>query len=251
MPDLRGLDNIALIVAFIVPGLVILFVRTQFITGRLPPANEAILPYLVMTLIYYGTAFPLLEYVSTLRETGWWRAVVWLFLVIIGPASLGVLLGVGAQKGLFRWLMQKLGMNPIHPHPTAWDWWFAKPCERWIVIVLKDGTMFGGYFGSNSFASSDPKERDVFIETIYVIESNGMWTNTGEKGLLVSQSEIRTLEFLPVKPQEPTDEQSAENGRAKRLPAFPAAEADHGGLQTKSPGGAPADKRIRRAEQPA
>lgn len=73
MPDVKSIETISYIFAFLVPGLIILFVRSQFITGRMPPHNEAILSYLVMTLVYYALAFPFLEYVLSVKEPRWWR----------------------------------------------------------------------------------------------------------------------------------------------------------------------------------
>ena len=34
MPDLKSLDNLYLILGFLVPGLIALFVRSQFVPGR-------------------------------------------------------------------------------------------------------------------------------------------------------------------------------------------------------------------------
>jgi Family of unknown function (DUF6338) len=224
MPDLKGLENIEQVIALLVPGLIALFMRSQFITGRQPPLNEAILPYFVMTLIYYGLAFPLLAYVSTLQEPNWRRIAAWFLLVIIGPAIFGTLLGISSQRGYLRRLMRKLGLNPVHPSPTAWDWWFGQPHERWIIIGLKDGTKFYGYFGLKSFVSSDPKERDIFVEKVYYIQEDETWKDTGQKGLLVSQSEILTLEFFevnqwrvpvsnPPKPYEQSDRQPTQQSK--------------------------------------
>ena len=42
MSDLTSLDNLYLIVGFLAPGLIVLFVRSQFVTGRISPDLGAI-----------------------------------------------------------------------------------------------------------------------------------------------------------------------------------------------------------------
>jgi len=68
MPEIKGIENIAHTIAFIIPGMIILFVRSQFITGRTPPFSEAVVPYLIMTLIYYGLNFFFVNYVYKKRR---------------------------------------------------------------------------------------------------------------------------------------------------------------------------------------
>lgn len=207
MFDIKQIQDLLYVSCFFVPGIIILFTRAQFITGRLQNFNENAFSYLIITLIYYGFTFPFIEYALSIKDPKLIRVVLWLCIVIFLPFIFGITIGIFAQKGIFRLFIQKIGINPVHPSPTAWDWWFSRHHERWVIITLKDETKFGGYFGRNSFASSDPKERDLFIEKIYVIEDDNTWTESGNKGLLVSQQEIRTMEFLPVTSEEHINEQ--------------------------------------------
>ena len=46
VPDLKSLNNLYLILVFLVPGLIVLFVRSQFVAGRRPSHSAAILSYL-------------------------------------------------------------------------------------------------------------------------------------------------------------------------------------------------------------
>src|SRR6478752_1740677 len=60
MPDLKGVENLQLVIAFIVPGLIITYVRTRFINGRMDKPSEALLGYLALTIVYYDLTLPLL-----------------------------------------------------------------------------------------------------------------------------------------------------------------------------------------------
>lgn len=50
--------------------------------------------------------------------------------------------------------------------------------------------------------SSDPLERDIYIERIYDIEEDNRWVSCGEKGLLVAAGEVQTIEFWPHNSEE-------------------------------------------------
>lgn len=134
--------------------------------------------------------------------------------MIVGPAILGVALGIGAQLGPARWLTRKFGLNPIHPSPTAWDWRFGNIPEQWVIITLKDGTKFAGFCSVKSFFSSNPEERDLYIEKIYSWGDEDEWIDVGNKSLYVAHDvahgEISTLEFLPIDHKESKDDKQQE-----------------------------------------
>ena len=70
--------------------------------------------------------------------------------------------------------------------------------EQWVLVTLKDGTRFGGFYGAQSFTSSSPDERDMYIQWVYDIDEDGTWSvPDSENGLLIAAGEIRTIEFLP------------------------------------------------------
>ncbi len=207
MPDLMYLENIYLILLFFVPGLVVLFVRSQFVTGAKFPQSAALLPYLAISVIYYAIAFPLIDFVVAIDEPIYAKILAWFSLVFAGPAVLGLVLGINIQKDLFRRLLQRCGLNPVHVIPTAWDWKFGNMTEQWVLVTLKDGTRFAGFCGSASFMSSDPAERDIYIQQVYDVDDDNNWSSSGEKALLITADEVRTIEFWPYVIQESQDVQ--------------------------------------------
>lgn len=170
MPDLKSPDDLYLILGFLVPGLIALFVRSQFVTGRSPPHTAALLSYLTVSVVYYALALPIAGSVMWMDEQGRPDAFAWFGLVFVGPAIFGLFLGINAQRGLSRSLLRWCRLNPVHVMPTAWDWKFGGMKEQWILVTLKDGTRFAGFCGKDSFMSSDPAERDIYIQWIYDID---------------------------------------------------------------------------------
>src|SRR6266446_932225 len=129
VPDLKSLDNVYLVLAFVVPGLVALFCRAQFLTGRMPSQAEAILPSFALSLVYYAIVFPIIEYLPEPRGHSFAIVLAWVAFIFVGLAILGAALGIGTQKGwgrnIIRRLLGRLDVTSVHQVPTAWDWKFS------------------------------------------------------------------------------------------------------------------------------
>lgn len=68
--------------------------------------------------------------------------------------------------------------------------------EQYVLVKLNNGTMFGGFLGANSFISSDPDERDLYIEEIYELDDKDEWITNGH-GVYLTVRDISSIEFLP------------------------------------------------------
>lgn len=176
-------------------GFIVLFVRSQFVTGRRPSHSASLLSYLTVSVIYYALVLPFVDLESPIVMSGTSAVVTWFALVIFGPALLGLMLGIDVQRNLLRGLLQRVGLNPVHVMPTAWDWKFSGMTDQWVLVTLKDGTRFGGFCGRESFMSSDPGERDVYIQWIYDIDADNNWSSRNEKKVLIAGGEFQSVEF--------------------------------------------------------
>lgn len=209
MPDIKSIDNVHLVLVFLVPGLVALFVQSQFATGKNPTPTAAVLSYLTVSIIYYALVIFLVDYVLSIKELGFGKVLVWFCIIFVGPVVLGLLLGVNIQFNVLRNFLRRVGLNPVHTIPFAWDWKFGGMTEEWVLVTLKNGTRFAGFCGENSFMSSDPIERDIYVQWIFDIDDKNIWHPRGENGILITAGEISTIEFWPYNSQEISDEQKA------------------------------------------
>jgi hypothetical protein len=64
----------------------------------------------------------------------------------------------------------------------------------WVLGTLKDGHQVRGLFGSNSFASSEAEERDLFLQRRF--EDDSWKPIPGSDGILIMGSEIKHVEFI-------------------------------------------------------
>ena len=67
--------------------------------------------------------------------------------------------------------------------------------SKLILVTLKDGIQFAGFCGPESFMSSDPMEHDIYIQRIYDVDDENKWSSRSEKSVLITASEIQTIEF--------------------------------------------------------
>jgi hypothetical protein len=183
MPDFKSVENFQLMVFFIVPGLIALFVRSRFIAGRRPSIKENLLVFVVLSLFYYSLTIFFLEKALSVREPWIAQAAIWITLVLLGPALFGFILGIAAQREWFTRFANWLGFAVVHIIPAAWDWRFSSiPREGlFVMVTLISGERVAGLFRANSFASSDTSERDLYIEEEYTVTDDGEWQARPER----------------------------------------------------------------------
>jgi hypothetical protein len=198
MDEILAADKIRIILLFIVPGLIIVYIRNLFISNKLPKLSEAFVTYISLSFIYQAIILPFSP--SALEgdiPTGW-SLISWVALLFLGPAAVGFFLGYGARRGWFRAVLARFGVSLSHPVDCAWDWRFGDCQECWVLVVLKNGTTWAGYIGGGSFMSTDSTERDIYIEQVYSIGRRNIWTRKGS-GVWIAHGEIQSIEFWPLK----------------------------------------------------
>ena len=77
MADFKGIENFRLILAFIVPGLIVVYIRSRFVAGRSPSHTEQILSYLVLSLVYYTFSIPFIRPALAFSESWIEQALKW------------------------------------------------------------------------------------------------------------------------------------------------------------------------------
>lgn len=217
---LTSINDILSVMGILFPGLVIVSIRSMFLTGR-TPARFVIL-YSMAASVFYFVAFfmlmniyiwlrdksiePVLDIELLVKKPGFDDIWSLLMMFVVVPVSVGVGLGMAAQKGWFRRGLQRIHLDVVHPAPTAWDWKFGAMKDELIRVTLQDGTRIKGFYSSGSFTSSDPAERDIYIQRIINIDGKNDLPRGDDRGILVAAGQIRTIEFYPCTTQESSDE---------------------------------------------
>jgi len=210
LPDTQTIIGLLL---GILPGFIVRSVRSQIgshDTGA-TELNQQMLGYIVATIIYWSLVLALglaaLPELFDLPSISQWV----LLYIIIGPSLVGFVGGITLRFQLVRRILQLVKLNPRHSIPSAWDRKFAEMSEQWVVITLVDGVMFCGRFTVDSYASSNPAERDIYVATLCELTDEGQFGDIlPGKSLWVSQRDIRTIEFISTQAEIEADDDGQE-----------------------------------------
>lgn len=86
----------------------------------------------------------------------------------------------------------------VSPTKTAWDSFFSKRESYYVIVTLKNERKVGGKYGINSFTSTYPNPKEIYIEEMWNLNLDGGFDEKIEqtKGILITESEISTIEFF-------------------------------------------------------
>lgn len=222
------------VLVVIVPGFVYHLTRRR-VRGPEPEEGEA--PDRLLRAIATSGAFGAVYLVIFGDWIGrWWRepetalataqgqtrtvgAVVLVVVLVLPWAAARVVYYVttaGWWINSVRRITEKLSLRRHwDPTPNAWDYAFKNRDKRWwIRIQLPDGVWVGGLLSDASYASSWPEGRDIFIETAYKIDSDGVFGDevTAAGGIWVRCDHALTVDFLPVEEDHEAEEQTEGDG---------------------------------------
>jgi hypothetical protein len=199
---LETVTNLYFVLAVFVPGFVYGGVVSQFVPLRQSGQNELILlRLLTATAFNYALCSPLI-YLLTIgalfARAPIPHAITWFAIIFIVPSLLGLARARMIQHDSFPRLYRLVGLRPINPVPTGWDWIFGRTGPCYVLVTLVDGTEIAGWFGHRSMASSDPERRDIYIERVYTVPDTGEeWQEVPDSsGVYIEGSQIAFIEFM-------------------------------------------------------
>lgn len=216
MPDLT-LEKLLPLLLVVLPG----YISIKLLDAFFPPEKREI-GSSVLELIAFGLVNGLIWFPFVLYYEGrdafaqgfapWylsyaeWYPVNCVFLTLcflLTPA----LLALG-----FVWLRKRAWVTAYigHATKTAWDDFFKRRRECWILFHLKSGKMLGGYFGEDSYATSFPIKPEVHVEEVWRVNERGEFAEKvdGTLGMVIRLDDCERMEFLCV-------EQENQNVQAK------------------------------------
>ncbi|XWW51853.1 DUF6338 family protein [Planococcus sp. 11815] len=185
---------------FVVPGFIIDSVIRRFIPVKNSAIESSYLRFLLFSCYHYGVyAIPIYYlFINDFYESHPLLTIsLFLFIMFGSPLMVGSLLVFIRSKRYHETFFEKIKVKPIKSIPIAWDYFFNKTESTFVIIYFKDGTIINGKFGSSSYASSLPSERDLYLESICEVDDEGNWEiKRGSNGVLIKSEEIKAIEFL-------------------------------------------------------
>lgn len=205
--------GVAVLLVLVLPGVVWTSVRTA-VRGRLPHDRDVTARVLqalaisaVLDTVYvvvFGSAL-----VDGLRagvrgQSAHPRlgAAGLLLLAVVVPAALAYLAhgrptwrAVKTPVGVVRLPLSASGYDTA---PTAWDKKAPGLGGHWIRIRVADRTWVGGWFGNDSYVSTYPEPRDLYVEEQHHVDSSGVIGPPveGSAGFWLALKEGDTVEWV-------------------------------------------------------
>src|ERR1700733_9146236 len=109
MTEVKSIEQLSLILGYIVPGLIILYVRAQFLTGRIGPHKDALLSYFTLSVIYLAIINAGVSLITGSDAPLYEQTRYWLPVLLTGAVVFGILIGLNASLGVTRWLLRHCG----------------------------------------------------------------------------------------------------------------------------------------------
>lgn len=186
-------------VLFLIPG-----VFTAYLFGKInrtKPKDEkiTIIHYLGFSFMAYLPWIIFLAFQYRLPFVTNFRQFIGLITaVIIMPFLFSVIYYFSTKNDWIDRFGKFIGIGIGNGYFTAWEALFAKTPVVWVSITLKSGVVIRGLYATkNSFVSTEPSERDIFLCQQCEIDSSGNWNLVkNSAGVWVNGSEISHMEFL-------------------------------------------------------
>jgi len=169
----------------------------------------AILPLYILVQ-YWPETLDLQSPQSIPKHTGY--LVWWILLVFLLPVIGGFVTGKLLTRPRMVKILHEFGIGVVHPAPSGWDYAFARNERYWTRIELTDGGFVEGIFDSNSLASSEYDDRDIFIESVFEFNEETEEYEQLEQnaGVLVRADVIKSITFFK-QPDSESEEPDAKN----------------------------------------
>jgi len=153
-------------------------------------------PFIVLLLLCWPTRLDLANPVMTTRNVIY--GAFWILVIFVTPFILGLCVRPVTEWAHRSSFWRKLGLRIIHPCPTGWDYAFARQQQYWLRVMLSDGRLLEGVFRESSLASSEPGERDLFLEDVYEFDEETEQFERIEKncGMLIRGDQIASITFF-------------------------------------------------------
>lgn len=181
-----------LAVAILIPGFVAMKSYSLLVPMERQAWPDVLLEVFAYGMVNYAVFFWLADLAASLQQSdprlGYLLGVVFLFGTPVG-------LAVGANVAL---RSERLRPWVLHPTPTGWDHFFGKGERCWVLCHLSDGSLVGGLYGTDSLASSHPRDPDIYLEEVWRVTEDGVFEERIEStaGMYVQVEDCQLVEFF-------------------------------------------------------
>ncbi len=188
------IEKILFLTLFFIPGYVYLKSYRLFIADTKTDFSKDLYEAIgisIINLIIFSYPIFLITTSNFFEKNTILYFIIFIFIILIAPMSGAFIYSIISKKDWFQKFM-------ISPTKSSWDIFFSKRESYWVIITLKNGTKIGGKYGLNSFSSTFPSPKDIYIQEVWKINKKNEFKYKINKteGILITENEISTIEFF-------------------------------------------------------
>ena len=194
MPELR-IEYLLAFAFFVLPGAI-----SMYFFGLLVAHKDRLLKDRILEAICFGLLnFAILVWpIHLLFQEGFIADnPVWAWLLALATLVAAPALWPFLAHRLLRCAERQRLISP--QSRTAWDDFFVShPDGVWVQAFLTDGSVVGGIFGQESFASSYPEPGHIYIQELWKIDPEGDFVapEIGHPGILLRPDDYRYVKVF-------------------------------------------------------
>lgn len=192
----NSFESIMYTLKYVIPGYIILEIIRMITPSSKKTETEIVVQsigYSILNYSIWSFVFSLLE-ISFSNNTILLKVMQSVALILTGIIT-GVCIAVIKKKNIMGRILGLLKIDTTNSIPTSWDYVFSKYEPYWLEIGVSDGKVIRGLFYHNSFASSEPGEKDIYLEELYEKKEDSWEKVRQTKGVWINHNEIRYIKF--------------------------------------------------------
>lgn len=164
---MSGLEKISqinwqLFIALVLPGLISLRIYSLIHPSDSKPLKDNLLEAIAYSVINAALLWwAILMLIGT--SSAWLQYGLVVLIFFVAPAVWPFVLDQALSR------LEGLGVILRRPQ-TAWDDFFLRRQQCWIIVHLKDGRRIGGYYGDASYATLYPRSGHLYLEELWELD---------------------------------------------------------------------------------
>jgi hypothetical protein len=165
------IDNLTLVVLVVLPGMVAIKAYDLLHPPEKRNGSDSLAEAILFSFLNLGIwLWLVLDYYRLdFAKEHPWRFVLFAFAMLFASPT-----GLALVWALLRGT-KHFGQMFGYPTGTAWDDFFKRKQECWVLARLKTGGMVGGFFGVNSYVTSYPHAAEIYVEEAWKTNDSGMF----------------------------------------------------------------------------
>ena len=194
-------DTFIYFALFVVPGFLAHRVFSAFVATKSPGDDKTfVLTAATLGATMFAVTLPVATWLRGVFEQTPHGTALALFLSLAAwPALGGAAAGWTVRSRWFQAALQRLRVQS--PLASAWDHYFSKNEPCFVRVTMDDGTMIGGLWFKDGFASAGSDSRDLYLDEQWDLEpGTGAFLRPKDmtKGCWIDVSRARHLEFYRI-----------------------------------------------------